>query len=271
VPERTAVNHYQRAFLAWSVLTDVAAQHRTITYKALADAIGIHHRAVQFMLGIIQDYCLESKKSPLTILVVNQDTERPGGGFIAWDVDNLDEGYLRVYEEPWDAFPNPFAFASSGATPDELAERLVQAPDESEAIYRRIRDRGIAQDVFRRALLKAYRSRCAFCGLSLRVALQAAHIIPWSKASPDQRIAPSNGLLLCATHHSLFDAHWLTVTPDRKIQCRAPSTGAEMHSDSDRQISIALHGRIISVPDDPRVQPSPAALERRRAALDAGQ
>lgn len=270
MPLVTPINHYQRAYLAWRALIGVAHQRGTTTYKGLGEAIGIHHRAVKFALEILQDYCLKSKKPPLTILVVNQDTKRPGHGFIAWDVDDLDEGYRRVYEEPWDLYPNPFAFASAGATLDELAERLIQAPDESEAIYRQIRDRGVAQDVFRRALLKAYRGRCSFCGLTFKAALQAAHIVPWTRANPDERIAPQNGLLLCASHHCLFDTGLLTVGPDYKIECLLPITTAGMHSDADRNATFALHGRIISLPADPRVRPSLAALKRRRTAHNDG-
>jgi len=269
VPE-AAVNQYYRAFRVWDVLTDVAANRRKITYKDLATAVGVHHRAIRYVLGLLQDYCLEAKKPPLTILVINKDSGLPGGGFIAWDVDNLVEGYKRVYEERWDVFPNPFAFASTGATPDELAESLTKTPEASEEIYRRVRDRGIAQDIFRRALTKAYQGRCAFCGLSLREALQAAHIVPWFAASPDERIAPSNGLLLCATHHVLFDAFCLAVTPERTIECRVAATNAERFSAVDRLTVLDLHGRTLLLPDDPRLQPSLAGLLRRRAAQDAG-
>jgi putative restriction endonuclease len=58
--------------------------------------MSIHHRALRFVLGKIQDLSLGEKLPPLTILVVNQDTTRPGEGFIAWDVDDLAVGYDPV-------------------------------------------------------------------------------------------------------------------------------------------------------------------------------
>ena len=118
-----------------------------------------------------------------------------------------------MYGYPWHELPNPFGFAESGTTLEQLAQRLLTKPEESAEVYGRIQNRGMAQVLFRQALLAAYGWRCAFCGLSLGAALQAAHIIPWPKATAAQRLDPRNGLLLCATHHALFDADILTVTP----------------------------------------------------------
>jgi putative restriction endonuclease len=212
-------NQYQRAFRAWPVLTETAAHHTKITYVGIGDRLGIHHRPVRYVLSVIQDYCLEEKLPPLTILVVNQRFRQPGEGFIAWDVDDLEQGYDRVYAYPWDQLPNPFAFSKTGETPEELARQLVRRPQESAVVYRLINNRGFVQAVFRLELLLAYNRRCAFCGLSLTQALQAAHIIPWREASISQRLDPANGLLLCATHHALFDANILTVSMDRCIHC----------------------------------------------------
>jgi putative restriction endonuclease len=51
---------------------------------------------------------------------VNRRFGQPGEGFVAWDVEDLEEGYRRVYAYPWDQLPNPFAFAGTGQTPEEL-------------------------------------------------------------------------------------------------------------------------------------------------------
>ena len=216
------VNQYERAARAWPILTQTAAAKSTITYGDLSARIGLaHHRPLRFVLGVLQDYCLDAKLPPLTILVINQGQHQPGAGFIAYDIDHWQDGLRLVHDYPWHERPNPFAFADDGSTPEQLAERLVANPDEASVIYGRIRDRGYAQVVFRLALLLAYRRRCAFCSLSLTDALQAAHIIPWSKASVTERMHPSNGLLLCSTHHALFDADILTVGLDRRVACQA--------------------------------------------------
>jgi putative restriction endonuclease len=172
------VNQYQRAFRAWPILTATAANRSTITYAELADHLDIHPRPIRYVLSVIQDWCLQEHKPPLTILVVNQHG-RPGQGFIAWDPSNLGEGYEQVYLFPWSALANPFEFAREGATLEELVHQVVTKPDDAVEVYRRVKDRGVSQAVFRDALMLAYRQQCAFCGLSLKPALQAAHIIPW--------------------------------------------------------------------------------------------
>ena len=177
------VNQYERASHAWPVLTTAAANRTTITYTELANELQIHPRPIRYVLAVIQDWCLREKKPPLTILVVNQSRRQPGQGFIAWDTNNLREGYEQVYSFPWSVLSNPFEFADDGSTPEDLAHRLVSNPDNAAEVYARVKNRGFGQVVFRLALLATYRGRCAFCGLSLTDALQAAHIIPWSKAS----------------------------------------------------------------------------------------
>lgn len=58
------VNQIQRAALAWNVLIGIAKDSGLIQYKALGDQIGIHHRAVRFVLAVIQKYCLENYLPP---------------------------------------------------------------------------------------------------------------------------------------------------------------------------------------------------------------
>lgn len=60
---------------------------------------------------------------------------------------------------------------------------------------------------FRERVLRAYHSRCAFCGYDLRldgalVGLEAAHI-RWKQYGGPCEI--NNGLALCSLHHSAFD------------------------------------------------------------------
>lgn len=70
------INQEERAFKAWIILTSIALKRNFITYKELGDKIGIHHRAVRYVLGLIQDYCMSNELPPLTILVVNKITGR---------------------------------------------------------------------------------------------------------------------------------------------------------------------------------------------------
>jgi putative restriction endonuclease len=260
MPAARQLNQYERAFRAWPILTETAADRTTITYGELARRLGMHWRPIRYVLEVIQDWCLREGKPPLTILVVDQRGVQ-GEGFIAWDLDNLEEGYEQVYDFPWATVPNPFEFAEHGTTtPADLAGRIIETPEAATEVYTRVRDRGIGQMIFRLALLDAYDGRCAFCGLSLTPALRAAHIIPWGEASPAERIQPANGLLLCSTHHDLFDAGILSVSADLRIVCRRKETSGHRWNDADRRAALLLEGEPLALPTDERHRLSQAAL-----------
>lgn len=265
---RETVNQFERAYRAWPALTTTAANRTTVTYADLAATLALHPRPIRFVLGKVQDYCLDNKLPPLTIVVVNKAHRQPGVGFVAWDVKDLQQGYAKVYSYPWAEMPNPFAFAAGGDAPEQLADRLVVAPDDARDVYRRVQNRGFAQVVFRAALLTVYNHRCAFCGLSIEVALEAAHIIPWHDASPADRVRPSNGLLLCSTHHALFDAHVLMVDSHGRIICRQDQFRRRRWTDTDCSVALALHGRYIAMPADGRHRPPESAFEFRWQQLN---
>ena len=105
-----SVNHEQRAFRAWPILTTLAAQHGITTYGKLAEGIGIHHRPLHYALAPIQDYCEQEDLPPLTILVRNKDTGKPGGGFHDWNRGREEE----VWAFDWASIDNPFESARSG-------------------------------------------------------------------------------------------------------------------------------------------------------------
>lgn len=252
-------NQVQRACHAWPILVERAGLGTTITYGELGKAIGIHHRAVRYVLGVIQDYCLSEKLPPLTILVVNKDGVL-GVGFIAWDVDDPDSGRKLVCGFNWSQLSNPFSYAKNGDTLDALVEKLIRAPNKASEIYSKIQNRGITQNIFRKALLSVYDGKCAFCGLSFEDALDAAHIVPWAKATHAQRINPSNGILLCSTHHRMFDSGLMTLSKTFKIKYRDPKGRIGIYTEADERISLLLNGKDALVPKDRRHQPSIESL-----------
>jgi putative restriction endonuclease len=71
----------------------------------------------------------------------------------------------------------------------------------------------------------------------------------------------TNGLLLCATHHALFDARLLNVLPGGVIEARLPVVAERTAADHDAVTS--LHGRQVTLPADSRLHPSQEALEHR--------
>lgn len=84
----------------------------------------------------------------------------------------------------------------------EEDERIVQAAN---------RVRRVQQERFRKKLLRAYSGKCAMTGYDVDTALQAAHISAYR--GPRSQFT-SNGLLLRADIHLLYDAHRISVCPD---------------------------------------------------------
>lgn len=251
-------NQAERAFRAWPELTQCAKEKKTITYGDLAKKLGLHPRVIRFVLGPIQDYCLSEHLPPLTILVVSQSNGVPSDGFIAWDAEDLQTGFDKVYDFNWKIVGNPFVYAESGATDDEIVDQLISGPENAAEIWARVRVRGTAQMLFRKTLLRAYDGRCAFCGLTFEDALEAAHIVPWSNASPAQRLSPSNGILLCSTHHKLFDAGMMTLSKSGDVLYYDPEG---KYSGYDKTMTLDLHKNTAFLPQDQKLRPSVAALD----------
>lgn len=255
-----------KAGQAWAVLTKVAAKKELTTYKQLGAAIGLHHRAVRFALGAIQEYCLDTDMPILAAIVVNAARGRPGGGSVVSGRKDFSEIQAEVFDFPWDAHPNPFSAFGVGETADSLAYQLVHDPDRGEDVYAKVRVRGMAQRVFRAALLKVYDDQCAMCGLTFTEVLEAAHIVRWPDATPAQRMDTRNGLLLCATHHRLFDARLITAEANFSIRYYDPSkTELAPYSGADLQASVDLHGKRLRLPADKKHWPDAAWLKQRNA------
>lgn len=266
----STINHTERARLAWQVLIDVARVRDTITYGVLGARIGVHHRAIRYVLDPIQDYCLETRLPPLTILVVN-GSGRPGAGFIAHDTNDLDSGLEAVWSFNWKSIQNPFDFASEGLSYPNLIKTLTQNPEEAGAVYAKVKTRGVQQILFRDAVRKAYSWSCAFSGTKFPDALQACHIIPWAFANPQQRLDVRNGLLLNPLHHCLFDKAYLTITPDCRIMFRDPEGRERLYSKLEAALTIDLHNQPMKVPRLPRHRPLPEYIQRHNEIVGWGQ
>jgi putative restriction endonuclease len=249
------INQFERAYRAWFVLINRAQKRKHITYGELGEALGVHHRAIRYVLGKIQDYCLSEKLPPLTILIVNK-SGFPGTGFIAYSVDKLEEGEQLVYSFNWAALPNPFEFASDGKTYDELVTDLANDPSTAPDIMRLVKTRGIAQRLFRDALLEAYQYECCFTGITFESTLEACHIVPWSACKQSERLDVRNGLLLNSLHHKLFDASCLTITDHHKIWFYDTKMVDGDYSVFDKLITVNLHGKKIQLPKAKNLWPN---------------
>jgi putative restriction endonuclease len=241
------INQSERARLTWSVLSKVARKHETITYGQLGAAIGVHHRAIRYVLGPIQDYCIEEDLPPLTILV-NNTAGIPGTGFIAHDRDDLGSGMNAVWLFDWRSRQNPFEFAVQGASFESLVVDLAASPDDAAEVYALVKTRGLRHLLFRSAVFKAYAWRCAFSGIEFVEALEAAHIVPWANSTPQQRMDVRNGLVLSSLHHKLFDKGLITINTDYEIKYFDPECVDREYSILERSLTVSLHGKRMQVP-----------------------
>ena len=257
-------NWDQAAYVIWPELTRAAEKHPTLTYGELAPLIPTNPLSVGLALGPIQAYCMEQKLPPLTALVVGKTTGVPGNGFVAWDVDDLDEGLNAVFHYPWGTKTNPFAGFADGQTEAEFVGQLLSNPDEAGDAYSKIKNRGIAQRIFRKALLEAYERRCCMCANSFETALEAAHIKSWGDCDKSERLDVRNGLLLCCNHHRMFDRGQITIRIDYHIEYCDPRGLDGPYSAIDKMLSIDLHDQRIQLPEKIALFPSTDAIAARR-------
>ena len=140
----------------------------------------------------------------------------------------------------------------------ELHEKAVSDGGDDYESLEDSRDRVIAsvvrrrgQPEFRRALIEAYGGRCAISGCNAEAALEACHIRPYRGP---QTNALSNGLLLRADLHTLFDLGFLAVDTATMTAIVAPELEGTTYGE--------LIGKSVSLPE---VMPSGSNLE----ALDS--
>ena len=113
----------------------------------------------------------------------------------------------------------------------------------------------LGQSSFRVLVTDAYQRRCAITGENTLVALEAAHIVPFSgDGGHDVR----NGLLLRADFHRLFDVGLVGVTPDLKIRI-SPRIRETWFNGKAYYI---LDGKPLAVvPTHPSMRPDPDRLQ----------
>lgn len=247
----------EAAYKIWPILVDLARARGKITYSELSHQIGSRDRRLAWPLGLIQEFCLVERLPPLSLLVVRKGLGLPSTGFTALDLEEQEAGFKDVWDHPW-SMPNPFSYASDGVRLESLVRRLCADPGEARTIYALVPQRGSAQRLFRLAVLQAYEWRCAFCDISFVECLEAAHIIPWSTATREQRLSPTNGICLCANHHRLFDTGWITIRTNGTIAFASPHDGT--YSAGDLVLSTSLEGQRARMPKNQALWPARHAL-----------
>lgn len=260
-------NWEHAAGILWPVLVDAAERRHHPKYSDLAPLINTNALSVRYALELIQAYCMDCALPPLSAIVVSKSSGVPGGGFIAWDIDDIDTAYTAVFKFSWSSTPNPFGGFSEADTITSLSDELVENPEKAGEVYAKVKVRGIAQRVFRQVLLKAYQGKCAICGLGFKDALEAAHIIPWAKATSYERMSPRNGILLCSNHHRLFDKGIIEITTDFKIKHIEKS---HRYSQADISCTRLYQDKLLSVPKSLDLRPSFELINRRNEMYREG-
>jgi putative restriction endonuclease len=152
----------------------------------------------------------------------------------------------------------------------ELIEKARRQVKESAAVGKGdyaplVRDQG-----FRRAVVRIYDHRCAFCGLRLltsdgRTVVDAAHIVPWSISHDDDL---HNGMALCRLCHWTFDQGLLGVSSKYLLLLSGRSGHKNGHTDR------AEYGRLFADPGaalDHRAGGAGIVAAWRGAALAPGE
>ncbi len=168
-----------------------------------------------------------------------------------------------VTDEQWIAFKKllPEAIRESIAHESqkisEISERLDKAGRFTPADMKDARKRQrvlIAlrqgQPQFREQLLQAYEGKCAISGCSIVEALEAAHITPYKGPKTNH---PSNGILLRADIHTLFDVSLMAIVPSSFTIYVSKSLSASEYK--------AYHGKMMLLPKAKSRRPDSFALE----------
>jgi len=113
------------------------------------------------------------------------------------------------------------------------------------------------QKEFRTALMAAYENKCAMTGCAVVDVLEAAHIHPYLGRETN---TVSNGLLLRADIHTLFDLYLVGVDTSTMQICVAPNLAGSCYWE--------LTGRALAKPSSKECAVDRCQLEKHRAQCD---
>jgi putative restriction endonuclease len=152
------------------------------------------------------------------------------------------------------------AFVYSQHLIEQARKQIKEMPGEDDAYQQSVRDQG-----FRRAVVRIYEHRCAFCGVRMltsdgRTAVDAAHIIPWNLSHDDD---PHNGMALCGLCHWTFDQGLLGVSAKYMVLL----SGELRITQNVPGHLLTLESRSIIGPAEPELWPHVEALEWHRQKI----
>lgn len=99
--------------------------------------------------------------------------------------------------------------------PETAKSQLVLAEPEAEYTKKYLTKVRLGQGAFRVQLTDAYNRKCSISGERTLPVLEAAHIKPFSESGPNHL---SNGILLRADMHKLYDSGYITFTKEYRVE-----------------------------------------------------
>ncbi|MGF1457472.1 MAG: HNH endonuclease [Leptolyngbyaceae cyanobacterium] len=164
---------------------------------------------------------------------------------------------LEVESEPISSplVPDPSLQQELKVIRDELdQEDSLETPNNNEDRNRVLAEiaRRQGQSKFRQILLDAYGCKCAITGFDAGEALEAAHIIPYAETEDND---PSNGLLLRADIHTLFDLNLLAIHPE--------NLSILLHPDLRNTEYRNLQNQKMRIPNTSNLKPNPKYLKKK--------
>jgi hypothetical protein len=109
--------------------------------------------------------------------------------------------------------PDQFTLLPLNQDPHKILElNLPTVTERSGLITSRV-----GQGAYRKRIIHRWEYKCAVTNFNKLDILIASHIVPWSKATNQERLDVNNGLLLSPTYDALFDKHLITFDNNGKI------------------------------------------------------
>lgn len=125
------MNTHQRAHQLWSVLVFAASNRQTLTYDFAGKLTGLPAVAIGRDLLPIQYFCKQQGLPPLTVLVVNQATGRPGEGLL---VDDFALTLQEVFNFDWLIYKAPHS--QVGPKEEDFINASQQNSSTNDAVLR---------------------------------------------------------------------------------------------------------------------------------------
>jgi len=119
-----AMSTYERAIQIYQILIGAAHNRQVLTYELLGDKIGVPPWGLANHLDLLMRDCKRKDLPPITVLVVQKDSGRPGEGFTTFE--DLHRDRERVFAHDWYRM-KPLAVADLGPDPDHAVLRWRRA------------------------------------------------------------------------------------------------------------------------------------------------